>query len=243
MENKIFEEMFNVEAEHWWFVSRRKIITKFIEGLELKDDARVLDAGCGNGDNLEMLAKHGELFAVERDELAFARAQARLFGKVYKGELPDGFPEEVSKDNDLIVLLDVLEHIDDDHKSLSVLKDCAKDKAKIVITVPAYQFLWTQHDEIHHHKRRYTIKSLKKVVEANGWKIQYISYFNTFLFPLALIDRLIKKLLFSSREEKLVIPNKHINVVFEKIFGFESNFIGKYSFPFGLSIILVAENI
>ena len=241
MENDLFDEMYNVEKQHWWFVSRRKIIDGVIKNINPGADSKIMDAGCGNGDNLEFLAKYGELIAVERDEKALARAQSRQFGKVVQGELPNHFPEDIERENDLIVLLDVLEHIENDHKSLEVLKNWAKERAKIVITVPAYQFLWTQHDEIHHHKRRYTAKGLKDVVERAGWKIQYISYFNSFLFPLALIDRLIKKIFLVSEEEKLGMPNKWVNSIFKKIFGFETNFIGKYTFLFGLSIIAVAE--
>ena len=95
-----------------------------------------MDAGCGNGDNLEFLSKYGELIAIERDENALARAKSRQIGKVVKGELPDNFPSDINKENDLIVLLDVLEHIDDDEKSLSMLKNWAKNNAIIINHCP-----------------------------------------------------------------------------------------------------------
>lgn len=243
MENELFDEMYKVETRHWWFVSRRKIIAAVIDSLKLGNSLKVMDAGCGNGDNLEFLSNYGELVAVERDTNALARAQMRKSGRVFKGALPDELPEEITKNNDLIVLLDVLEHIEDDAKSLFVLRGWAKQKGNIVITVPAYQFLWTRHDDIHHHKRRYTVTSLKQVVENNGWKIQYISYFNTFLFPLALINRLVKKVFPPSADDGMDMPNRYINDLFKKIFGFESNIISKFNFPFGLSIIAVAEKI
>ena len=138
-------------------------------------------------------------------------------------------------------MLDVLEHIDDDEKSLNVLKGYANNNGKLLITVPAYQFLWSTHDEIHHHKRRYTAKYLNEIITNNGWKLEYISYFNSFLFPLAIIDR-IRKIIFPLPDDnKLKIPNKIVNYIFEKIFCLESNFIGRLSFPFGLSIIAVAK--
>jgi SAM-dependent methyltransferase len=241
MENQLFDEMYKVESQHWWFVARRKIIANVIKNLALGKDAKILDAGCGNGDNLEMLSKAGQLVAIERDENALARSKSRHIADVFKGELPDNLPVHIDKENDLIVLLDVLEHIDDDQKSLSVLASWAKNNGKLLMTVPAYQFLWTVHDELHHHKRRYNINNLKKVIENNGWKIQYISYFNTLLFPLALIDRLKQKIFPSSKVNELNMPNSIINSIFEKIFSLELNIIGKFSLPFGLSILVIAE--
>lgn len=243
MENELFDEMYKVETQHWWFVARRKIIASVIDGLSLESNSKIMDAGCGNGDNLEFLSKYGELVAIEREDNALARAKSRQIGKVVKGELPDNFPSDINKENDLIVLLDVLEHIDDDGKSLFGLSNWANQNGRLLITVPAYQFLWTSHDEQHHHKRRYTVKGLRKVVENNGWKVKYISYFNSFLFPLALIDRIKQKIFPSSKDNGLKMPHKYINIMFEKIFSLESKIVGKFSFPFGLSIIVVATKL
>ncbi len=241
MENELFDEMYKVETQHWWLVARRKIIASVIDTLGLGSNSKIMDAGCGNGDNLEFLSKYGELIAIERDDNALARAKSRQIGEVVKGELPDNFPLDINKENDLIVLLDVLEHIEDDEKSLSMLKKWAKNNAKLLITVPAYQFLWTKHDELHHHKRRYTIGQLKKIIENNGWKVNYISYFNSFLFPLAFLVRLKDKVFPPSKIDGLIVPNRIINRFFEKVFSLEAYILGKFSFPFGLSIIVVAE--
>lgn len=245
MENELFDDMYKVETQHWWFVARRKIIANVIRKLKLKTNSKILDVGCGNGDNLELLLDYGELVAIERDDNALARAQARHLGRVVKGDLPDNIPTDINinKDNDLIVMLDVLEHIDDDEKSLSVLTGWAKNNGSLLITVPAYQFLWTSHDDINHHKRRYTAKHLKRIIESNGWKVQYISYFNTFLFPLAFIDRIKQRIFPSSKFNELEMPNKYINIIFEKLFSLESYIIGKIAFPFGLSIIVVASKL
>jgi SAM-dependent methyltransferase len=241
MENELFDEMYKVETQHWWLVARRKIIASIIDTFGLGLDSKIMDAGCGNGDNLEFLSQYGELIAIEMDDNALARAQSRQIGKVVKGELPDNFPSAINRENDLIVLLDVLEHINDDEKSLSILKNWAKSKGKLLITVPAYQFLWTKHDELHHHKRRYTVGQLKKIIENNGWNVNYISYFNSFLFPLALIARLKDKVFPPAKIDSLTLPNRFINHLFEKIFSLETIILRKFSFPFGLSIIVVAE--
>jgi SAM-dependent methyltransferase len=241
MENEIFDDMYKVETQHWWFVARRKIIENVIHKLKLKKGSSILDAGCGTGDNLAVLSKYGEVVAMERDSNAFQKAHSRGIGKVFKGELPNEIHEGIKKDNNLIVLLDVLEHIDDDSQSLSSLKNYLKDDGQILLTVPAYQFLWTIRDDQHHHKRRYTVNKLKELLETNGFKVTYISYFNTFLFPLALIERIKQKLFPSIEESDLKMPPKIINSIFEKIFSFESKLVGKMAFPFGLSIIGIAK--
>ncbi len=241
MENEIFDEMYKVETQHWWFVARRKLIEAVIQKLELGKDSLIMDAGCGNGDNLAFLSKYGAVVAMERDANAFAKAQTRGIGEVLKGDLPNNIHVDVRKDNDLIVLLDVLEHIDDDAGSLKALSGCVKENGNLVLTVPAYQFLWTIRDEQHHHKRRYTANRLKELIENNGWDVKYISYFNTFLFPLALIDRIKQKMFPTEQDSDLKMPPKFINAMFEKIFSFESKIINKIAFPFGLSIIVIAE--
>jgi 2-polyprenyl-3-methyl-5-hydroxy-6-metoxy-1,4-benzoquinol methylase len=243
MENELFDEMYKVETQHWWFVARRRIIENSIKKLNLDKGASILDAGCGNGDNLRVLSKYGDVIAMERDDNALQKAKSRGIGKVLKGDLPNNVHADIRKDNDLIVLLDVLEHIDDDAGSLNALKDYVKNSGNLILTVPAYQFLWTNRDDQHHHKRRYTVNRLKKLIESNGWNVKYISYFNTFLFPLALLDRIKQKVFPLTQDSDLKMPPNYINSIFEKIFSFESKIINKIAFPFGLSIIVVAEKI
>jgi SAM-dependent methyltransferase len=241
MENDLFNKMHEVEAEHWWFVARRKIIESVIKKLDLGPSPHILDVGCGIGDNLALLSKYGDVVSMERDDNALSKARARNIGRVVKGEFPDEIAKDVSQENDLIVMLDVLEHIDDDSRCLAILKNWTMDNGKLLITVPAYQFLWTKHDDQHHHKRRYTVNKLKRVLSENGWYVEYISYFNTFLFPLALIYRIKQKIFPSAEMNDLGLPNKYINSLFEFIFALERNFIGTYLFPFGLSIIAIAQ--
>lgn len=241
MENEIFDDMHKVETQHWWFVARRRIIERVIKRFNLITNVSIFDAGCGTGDNLKMLSSFGHVVAMEKDGNAFEKAKSRGVGQVYKGELPDGVNEEIRKENDLIVLLDVLEHIDNDTASLMILKNYIKNEGKLILTVPAYQFLWTNRDDQHHHKRRYTVTMLKTLLEEAGWQVNYISYFNCFLFPLALLDRLKQKIIPVTENSDLKMPPDWINSLFEKIFSFESCFIGKIVFPFGLSIMAIAQ--
>ncbi len=241
MENKIFQKMLKLESSHWWFVARRKIIQRAINNLDLPRNIRILDAGCGNGDNLSLLSTFGDLVAFEKNEYALKTAKSKKIGEIYKAELPDKLPNTVKTNFDLIVLLDVLEHIDDDSKSLTTVRKLMNNKGIILITVPAFQWLWSEHDVIHHHKRRYSKSELREKLDSSGFRIKYISYFNTLLFPFALVERIGQKIFSPSNPEILELPNNKINFLLEKIFSLEAIFMNKISLPFGLSLVAIAE--
>ena len=241
MENKIFQKMLKLESSHWWFVARRKIIQKAINNLDLPRNIRILDAGCGNGDNLSLLSTFGDLVAFEKNEYALKTAKSKKIGEIYKAELPDKLPNAIKTNFDLIVLLDVLEHIDDDSKSLTTVRKLMNNKGIILITVPAFQWLWSEHDVIHHHKRRYSKSELREKLDSSGFRIKYISYFNTLLFPFALVERIGQKIFSPSNPEILELPNNKINFLLEKIFSLEAIFMNKISLPFGLSLVAIAE--
>jgi len=241
MENKIFQKMLKLESSHWWFVARRKIIQRAINNLDLPRNIRILDAGCGNGDNLSLLSTFGDLVAFEKNEYALKTAKSKKIGEIYKAELPDKLPNTVKTNFDLIVLLDVLEHIDDDSKSLTTVRKLMNNKGIILITVPAFQWLWSEHDVIHHHKRRYSKSELREKLDSSGFRIKYISYFNTLLFPFALVERIGQKIFSPSNPEILELSNNKINFLLEKIFSLEAIFMNKISLPFGLSLVAIAE--
>jgi len=241
MENKIFQKMLKLESSHWWFVARRKIIQRAINNLDLPRNIRILDAGCGNGDNLSLLSTFGDLVAFEKNEYALKTAKSKKIGEIYKAELPDKLPNTIKTNFDLIVLLDVLEHIDDDSKSLTTVRKLMNNKGIILITVPAFQWLWSEHDVIHHHKRRYSKSELREKLDSSGFRIKYISYFNTLLFPFALVERIGQKIFSPSNPEILELPNNKINFLLEKIFSLEAIFMNKISLPFGLSLVAIAE--
>ena len=241
MENKIFQKMLKLESSHWWFVARRKIIQRAINNLDLPRNIRILDAGCGNGDNLSLLSTFGDLVAFEKNEYALKTAKSKKIGEIYKAELPDKLPNTVKTNFDLIVLLDVLEHIDDDSKSLTTVRKLMNNKGIILITVPAFQWLWSEHDVIHHHKRRYSKSELREKLDSSGYRIKYISYFNTLLFPFALVERIGQKIFSPSNPEILELSNNKINFLLEKIFSLEAIFMNKISLPFGLSLVAIAE--
>ncbi len=118
VEDKIFLTMQTIADQHWWFVARRKILATIIATIANGRQIKIFDVGCGNGDNLPMLSGFGELVALEKDDTALKNALDRKIGMAHKGALPDAIPALIGKDHDLIVMLDVLEHIEADEDCL-----------------------------------------------------------------------------------------------------------------------------
>ena len=240
MEKAVFARMAEQEDSHWWFRGRREILSSLIRRrLTLPSGARILEVGCGTGGNLAFLSSIGELDAVEYDDDARAFASEKSGIAVKAGALPDGLTVDDSA-YDLIVLLDVLEHIKEDTKSLAKLSTKLSKTGRLLITVPAMPWLWSDHDEQHHHHRRYTRSTLKAIVIKSGLQIVQIGYFSTFLFPIAVIQRIGKRLLCSSAPDDMT-PSPIINNLLFSIFRAEKHLIGRLPFPIGLSIFAIVR--
>ncbi|MGI9464675.1 MAG: class I SAM-dependent methyltransferase, partial [Aestuariivirgaceae bacterium] len=194
MEREVFDRLDQLEDRHWWFTARRSILNEVIRRHTLgRKQLKILEAGCGTGGNLSMLSGLGELVAFEPDDDARQLAAAKADCAVEHGTLPDGIPFGDDK-FDLIVAFDVIEHVEADLESLAALRKRLAPGGKLIMTVPALPWLWSAHDERHHHFRRYTRDGLQNVLRHAGYRPLGLTYFNTLLFPLIVGARSIKKL-------------------------------------------------
>ena len=226
------------EGGHWWFVARRAILDSLIRSrIAPRDGARILEAGCGTGGNLAMLAAHGSVDALEYDAQARELARGRGVGRIEPGMLPGQIGFDGTR-YDVIALLDVLEHVEEDRASLAALRARLADGGRILLTVPAVPWLWSDHDVIHHHKRRYTLAGLRQVAQAAGLKVEAVGYFNSLLFPLAMAMRTAHRLL--RRKDALdAQPSPPVNALLRRIFGWERHLLGRVRFPIGLSLYAI----
>ncbi len=240
MERAVYLRMADQEDEHWWFDGRRRILERLI-GRYLPETpaARLLEIGCGTGGNLALLRRFGAVEAVEFDAQARAVAERKSGISVGFCALPDRL-EAADRSFDLVVLLDVLEHVADDVGALRTAKPKLARGGRILITVPALPWLWSAHDEAHHHFRRYTEASLRRSVAAAGLSVVAAGYFNTLLFPLVAVTRLAKKAL-GSRESDDHMPGRAVNRLLARVFGLERNLVSRVKLPIGSSLFLVAE--
>ena len=238
MDRSAYASMSAQEQDHWWFVARRTIIDSLVRNhVPLPSDARILEAGCGTGGNLAMLAQYGALDAMEYDADARALATARGLCRVEAGALPGAIGFEDARYN-MIALLDVVEHIDEDEASLQALGTRLAPDGRILLTVPAAPWLWSDHDVLHHHKRRYTHEGLLEVIRAAGLKVEVSGYFNSLLFPIAVAQRVAHQLL--RRNTPLdARPSPFVNAALQRVFASERHLIGRVPFPMGLSLYAI----
>jgi 2-polyprenyl-3-methyl-5-hydroxy-6-metoxy-1,4-benzoquinol methylase len=235
MEDILYDIFYKIEKKHWWFKARLDILLYFLKNrIKLPASSRLLDVGCGTGAVLESLQKEYNAFGIDMSEKAIEFCRLQGISKVTVSAL-DEMPS--SDKFDILTFFDVIEHIEHDEEVLRSAYNQIVEGGNILVTVPAYKFMWSSHDDLNLHYRRYTKRQLKEKVEAAGFTIEHITYYNTFLFPLALIQRLFSKFIPNSNHPDLSIPNNVINNLLYKIFVQEKKIISKTSFPFGLSIL------
>jgi SAM-dependent methyltransferase len=240
MDRAVYDRMAEIDADHWWFTARRKIIARLIERFQPRPSPlKILEVGCGTGSNLPLLRGYGDVDAIEPDDGARALAEQRSGLTIKGGYLPHGVPLEDGY-YDLIVLLDVLEHIPEDVPALAALRTKLAPGGRILVTVPAMPWLWSAHDIAHHHQRRYTPASLNKVFHDAGLKPIHQTHFNSLLFPLIVAVRALHKL--TGREGgDDEMPSRPVNAVLAALFGAERHWVTTLSIPFGVSMAMVAE--
>lgn len=245
MDPDAYTEMFHVEDVHWWYVSRRSFIHSMIAKLDLPNGAEILEIGCGTGGNLGLLSHFGYVHAIEMDDAGLKFCKSRVLDdnvlSISSGSLPDNIPSLSGKTFDLICLFDVLEHIEDDACTLQVLNSYLRSSGRLFLTVPSYDFMWSNHDEFLHHFRRYTKRSIKPLLTYSGFVDVETGYFNFLLFPVAVSTRYIGRLLRMKSSPGMATPTPALNKILKAIFKSEI-FITKRSLaPFGLSTWAVAK--
>ena len=241
MERTVYHRLDQLEGQHWWFASRRKILKNVISQFAPKKaNLNVMEAGCGTGGNLQMLSSFGKLEAFELDDEARAIAKNKMPMDIKRGMLPDNIPYK-PESFDVVVAFDVIEHVEHDVESLASLGKQLAPGGRLIMTVPAMPWLWSKHDETHHHFRRYTSASLNEALLKAGLKPVRISYFNTLLFPLIAGLRLVRKAFGLKETADDAMPSPAVNGLLKSIFGFESNWVGRVSMPVGVSLLAVAQ--
>ena len=243
MDQRLMKAMLEVDERHWWYRGRRLIVRTELNRLPIPAEARVLDAGCGSGRMLEELADYGSVSGIELDPDAAAFAASRQRGEVKVGRLEE-LPWE-SGSFDLITCLDVIEHTADDRRTLAELRRVAKPGGWLLVTVPAYQALWSLHDVANHHFRRYSRRMLRLAAVEAGWRVLRMTSFNSLLLPPAAVIRLAQR--GRSPDDgytpELRLGPEWLNRVLEQPLRAEARWLSRGgTLPAGLSLMALLEN-
>jgi SAM-dependent methyltransferase len=247
VEKEFYSEYFVIEDKHWWFVGRRRLLLRVLDRFVRRSEerARILDIGCGTGTMLRYLSRYGDAQGADADEEAVRFCRLRSAGNVT--QLTDASLPFPDASFDVVTMLDVLEHIDDDVAALGEVRRILRTGGIFVATVPAYGFLWGAQDVISHHKRRYLAGQLKSRLEISKLCVKKLSYFNSLLFPLIAAIRILRRPALNVRgatelksDFRMTKPGP-LNHVLSLLFSVESLLINKVNFPFGVSILAVAE--
>jgi SAM-dependent methyltransferase len=244
MRTDFYEEYFRTEDQHWWFVGRRRIV---LEALSLQlsrlgepSNLRILDFGCGTGAMLTHLRRFGTVEGVDADERAIGFCRSRGETQVHlleSGSLP--FEDESF---DLVTAFDVLEHIDDDRGALAETRRVLRPGGTLMITVPAYQWMWGPHDEINDHKRRYSSAELETKIASSGLELARLTHFNTLLLPVIAAVRLVRKRLpdRSSQSDFGLGASGPANDILAAMLSSEARYLRRHDLPVGVSILAMA---
>jgi SAM-dependent methyltransferase len=247
MRQELYEKYSRIEERHWWFIGRKRILLSLIhDSLVPVERARrrILDVGCGTGGMLASLQAFGEVEGIDSDPSAIAFCHERGISSAKLADSPPiPFPDHAF---DLVTSFDVLEHVDDDAGLLSEVHRVLAPGGIFVVAVPAYEMLWGQQDELAHHRRRYRARDLSRRLARSNLEPRKVSYFNTFLFPPIAAIRLGRRLTRrgsspSSSDFDLTSEGK-LNDLLARVFSAEAPLVKRCGFPFGVSIVAVAQS-
>lgn len=239
------DKLYAAETRHFWFQGTRTVILSLLRqalGPRL-GTSRLLDIGCGTGYTLTRLPATTTAVGIDSSRHALRLAQRRapkatlVQGDAYR--LP--FAENAF---DAILALDVLEHLDDDIQAASEVARVLRPGGAAIFTVPAFAWLWNEHDEALSHRRRYRLAELETVLSAAGFTIQISTYYNTLLFPLVVANRLWSRRLPRRRPPRsaLTIPPEPVNRLFASVLAAESHLVHRVRLPLGVSCLALVRD-
>ncbi|RYY70743.1 MAG: class I SAM-dependent methyltransferase [Chitinophagaceae bacterium] len=241
MNKEYVQQYVQLEKAHWWFVVRQKIILYFLHKHIKGSSLKILNIGAAGGASSKWLQEFGEVVSVENESFFIDHLRSEGMNVTDASIISMPFPDNSF---DLVCAFDVIEHVEQDDVALKEINRVCKSHGTVCITVPAFQSLWSNHDVVNRHFRRYKKKELHKRIETvNGLSIKEMAYFNSLLFLPIFVARRVGPI-FSSRKEdrsdfELYKTSSLLNGILKAVFSFEQSLLKKISFPFGVSLICV----
>lgn len=245
MEEFVYHANFLSEDTYWWFTAREKIILSLVEKFcpEITSRDTVVDIGCGTGGFLSKLAERYVAIGTDMSETALGYCRKRGLTRLYNTTVRD-FPRESEENKKIraVFMLDVIEHIEDDQTIVQEVYDLLEPGGYFIAAVPAFQWLFTNHDRAHMHYRRYNRKQFTQLFVNAGFSLKKTSYFNFLLFLPAVISRFLNRnKVYKTPADALDKVSPLANSILHAVFAKEASLLQTMSFPFGLSLVIIAQ--
>lgn len=235
MDTVLFDRFFDTEDRHWWFVGRRRLVTDTLSRTGAR--GRVLDLGCGTGGVLAHLGEFGTALGLDPAPEAAKYCTRRGVPMVVGSGMCLPFADNSF---DVVLALDVIEHVPDDVALLREARRVLRPGGVLLVTVPALQWLWSSHDEVNHHYRRYTRAMLNRSLRAGGFRPGKVSYYNAVLLPLAIARKFVQRLGSGDEHHLEDLPGP-LNSTLRETMGVEGRVIRRLNLPIGASLIATAQ--
>jgi SAM-dependent methyltransferase len=244
MDKAYYLDYYKLERSNWWFTTRLKIIELELDKVIDSRSLNILNIGVATGATSDMLRKYGEVTSIEYDKETCTFLREHLQMDVINAsitELP--FPGDKF---DLVCAFDVIEHVSDDVLAYQEMTRVCSKNGLVAVTVPAFMFLWSEHDIINHHFRRYRKGDIKNIVNKIGLSTKRSTYFNSILFVPICMARALSNI-FKNKDKKLAKSDFRkfdfpiLNNMLAKIFSIEKSLLSKFSLPFGVSYLEISK--
>ena len=243
MNKDYYSEYFQFERNHWWFRIRERIIISQLQKVTVdSNDLKILNIGVATGRSTEALSPFGEVTSLEYDKDCCAFLKEELGFEVINGSITE-LPFNLES-FDLVCAFDVIEHVENHDLAVKEMERVCKKNGIIFITVPAFMSLWSHHDIINQHFRRYKSNSLLSLFNLSSLQLIHKTYFNTFLFIPIIIFRTFSRIVpqkmlrrNSGSDFNIKGQTKILNTILERIFRLEIALLKLFQFPFGVSLL------
>lgn len=235
-------EMRDLEDHYWWFIARRRLALSLLDQAALPAQT-ILDGGCGAGALLAELATRGKAYGADISESAIRITRTRGLHNLVQCDIQRA--AFASETFDAILLCDVLEHVPDDNQAIAEAARMLKPGGLLIMTLPALGLLWSSHDEALGHLRRYGKRGVRRMIESMGLRVKKVSFGLSFLFPVAVVVRLVQRLTtFLGRrkpETGIIRVPPFVNELLVRLMDLENAVIKRFNLPIGVSLVVVAE--
>lgn len=238
MDSYLYEDLYVLEKKHWWHNAKRNLLKKLLARYVTKKPLTLLDVGCGVGSHMDALKSWGQVWGIDVSPIAVDFCKKRGFKNV---SVQSADNTKFTKNKfDVITMLDVLEHTDD-KKTLAEIQRILKPKGILIITVPAFNWLWSQWDVVLHHKKRYVKSDLIKLM-GKDFSLLKVSYLYSYLVAPAYLIRKIKEVFFKKNYgSDFSLSNHFINIFMKLAVNIEQKMFFSFGLPFGLTLVVVGK--